>query len=145
MKTDQHADTFEDQEANVEICRKVDLVEELDEGRGCMGDIETLGSNKRTDADGRDHVCWRVLEMKTQESQAGVAKATHESQKSKCGSGSEGSRVDLCHGTGGTLEKAAKELLGIPTRTETHVMVDGRVLEAVRRTWEEREKSLEFR
>ena len=43
------------------------------------------------------------------------------------------------------IGNSAKELLGIPTRTETHVMVDGRVLEAVRRTWEEREKSLEFR
>ena len=72
MKRDQHADTFEDEEAYVKILREVGLVEELD-GRWRMGDIETLGSNKRcTDAEGRDHVCWTFPEMKTQESQVGL-------------------------------------------------------------------------
>ena len=32
MKKDQHADTFEDEEAYVEICPEIDLVEEHDEG-----------------------------------------------------------------------------------------------------------------
>ena len=62
---EQHADTFEDEEAYVDILREVGLVEELDEG-WCMCDIETLGLNQRcSDAEGRDHVCWAVPEIKT--------------------------------------------------------------------------------
>ena len=56
MKRDQHADTLEDEEAYVKILREVGPVEELD-GRWRMGDIETLGSNKRcTDAETRSRV-----------------------------------------------------------------------------------------
>ena len=139
MKRDQHADTFEDEEAYVKILREVGLVEELD-GRWRMGDIETLGSNKRcTDAEGRDHVCWTFPEMKTQAttrrdgSRLGHTRIPEKEMRVRFGGVTR--PVDLWHGTGGTLEKATKEKLGIPTKTETHVMADGRVL-----NWTEAER-----
>ena len=43
--------------------------------------------------------------------------------------------VDIWHGSGGTLEEAAKEMWGIPTETETYVVADGSLL-----NWTEAER-----
>ena len=112
MKRDQHADTFEDEECYVEICREVDLVEELDEER-CMGDIETLLSNKRcTDSEARDHVCCSPRDEKpgipggsatTRQdgSRQGHARIPAKQMGARLGGVTR--PVDLWHGTGGTL------------------------------------------
>ena len=133
MKKDQHADTFEDEEADVEICPEIDLVEE----------VEAEVNGRHRDARFKQEVCrlggprLRVLDSHRDEkpgipggsattrqdgSRQGHARIPEKQMRVRLGGVTR--PVDLWHGKGGTLEEAAKEMLGIPTRTETHVMAD---------------------
>ena len=125
MKRDQHADTFQDEEAYVKILREVGLVEELD-GRWRMATsrrwVQTRGVETR-----------RAATTRRDGSRPGHTRNPEKAMRVRFGGVTR--PVDLWHGTGGTLEKATKEKLGIPTKTETHVMADGRVL-----NWTEAER-----
>ena len=103
----------------------------------CLGDIETLGSNKRcTDAEAAITCAGQSLGSATTRrdgSRQGHARIPAKQMRVRFRGVTR--PVDFWHGTGGTLEEAAKDMLGIPTRTETHVMADGRVL-----NWTEAER-----